>query len=374
MKAKLSSPKSINATQPQTSNLENIKEPHLSNAYYVRAFVKQLSSSRSKLDSSNPNEHQDIEKNVCDYIKPEKSNQPVKKQVRKRNHPSRPYKERLLNMAQARKEIVAALKFHRANTKQGSEKQGTLESGPGIQALESSRNDRVCAGHEGHDMKSRSWNSRILASNSLNSNLPHDSVPCFSYPTGCFCSSYSSWPFSPENLDFVLPSRTLGLNLNLQDFDDVDIIPFHCNANPSSIYPSSSPVVLPDGTPCMAVPPSTVVESGGSGLLQVMGDEDIADRRSTGEQHQMEWDDSVNLVNSSWWFKFLRNMEIRNEEYDRKDEDSVASPFDEVMEVPAWLNATESCLQHLDDEYLRDPALPCMEIEEIEGMDGDWFA
>lgn len=107
-------------------------------------------------------------------------------------------------------------------------------------------------------------------------------------------------------------------------------------------------------------------------MHQVTDDEEIADRRSTGEKHLTEWTDSVNLVNSSWWFKFTRNMEIGNE--DRKDEDSVASPFDEVMEVPAWLNANESCLQHLDDEYLRDPALPCMEIEEIEGMDGDWFA
>ncbi|XP_075522571.1 protein AAL-toxin resistant 7-like [Primulina tabacum] len=252
-------------------------------------------------------------------------------------------------MAEARKEIVAALKFHRANMKQAGEKQQTLES--------------------------RSWNARIYASDSLNSNLPNNSVPDLSYPTG-FCSSHISWPFSPivqENLDFVLPSRTLGLNLNLQDFNNIDI-PFHCSANPSSTYPSStttsSPV--PDETPCMVLLPFTVVESRDSALHQVMNDEEVADRRSTGEQHQTEWNDSVNLVNSSWWFKFLRNMEIGDE--DQKDEDSVASPFDEVMEVPPWLNANVSCLQRLDEEYLRDPALPCMEIEEIDGMDGEWFA
>lgn len=362
MRAKLSSPRSINGNEPHTSNLENMKgfkEPHLSNAY-IRAFVKKLTSSRSK-DSSNPNEHQDIEKNVCDEIKQEKLNQPVKKQVRRRNHTSRPYKERLLNMAEARKEIVAALKFHRANMKLAGEKQQTLESVPGIQALEGSgsTNGQVCVGREG-ELKSRSWNSRIYASNSLNSNPPNNHVPNFSYPTG-FCSYYSSWPFSPivqENSDFVLPSRTLGLNLNIQDFNNIDIIPFHCSANPSSIYPSSSTTSspVPDETPCKVLPPSTVVESEDSALHQVMDDEEIADRRSTGEQHLTEWNDNVNLVNSSWWFKFMRNMEIGNE--DQKDEDSVASLFDEVMEVPAWLNANESCLQRLDDEYLRDPALP----------------
>ncbi|XP_075506095.1 protein AAL-toxin resistant 7-like [Primulina tabacum] len=368
MRAKSSSPHSVSG-EPETSNLENMKEfkePRLSNAY-VGAFVKQLTSSKTK-DSENSYEHRNIEKNVCDDIKQEKSNQPVKKQVRRRLHVSRPYKERLLNMAEARKEIVAALRFHRANMKQAGEKHQKLESGPGIQALESSTDDQVCAGHEG-ELKSGSWNSRIYASNYLDSNLPNYCVPDFSYSAG-FCYSYSSWPISPnvqENLNFALPSRALGLNLNLHDFNNIDIIPFHCGADRSSIYSSSSPV--PDETPCVVVTPSTVVESGDSSLYQVMDDEENADTRSTGEQHQMQWNDGVNSVDSSW---LLRNMEIGNE--DQKDEDSVASPFDEVLEVPAWLNANESCLQRLDDQYLRDPTLPCMEMEDIEGMDGDWFA
>ncbi|CAL5061652.1 unnamed protein product [Urochloa decumbens] len=43
--------------------------------------------------------------------------QVVKKQARRRTHTSRPYQERLLNMAEARREIVAALKIHRANSR-----------------------------------------------------------------------------------------------------------------------------------------------------------------------------------------------------------------------------------------------------------------
>ncbi|KZV28332.1 ras guanine nucleotide exchange factor L [Dorcoceras hygrometricum] len=333
--------------------MKDFKESHLSNAY-IRAFVKQLTSSRSK-DSSKSKGRHNTERNIREDVKLEKSNQPVKKQVRRRLQASRPYKERLLNMAEARNEIVSALKSHRENMKQAGEKQQTLESGPGIQALESSTNDQVCA------LKSTSWNAGNYSSNPLNSNLPNNCVPSFSYPTG-IVSSYSSWPFSPivqENLNFVLPSRTLGLNLNLQDFINIDIIPFHCRTDPSSIYPSSSNTSspAPDETPLTVVPPSKVVESGNAALHQVMDGEQIAGIRSTGEQHQIDQrNDSANPVDSSWCFKLLRNMEMGNE--DQNDEDSVASPFDELMEVPTWLNANESYLQRLDDEYVQDPALP----------------
>ncbi|KAL2544706.1 uncharacterized protein Fot_13939 [Forsythia ovata] len=108
-------------------------------------------------------------------------------------------------------------------------------------------------------------------------------------------------------------------------------------------------------------------------LHPAMDDKEMAEIRSIGEQHQMEWNDTMNLVTSAWWFKFLKAMEISPEE---KTEDyGLFSPFDEVMEFPAWLNANESCLNdYCSDDYLQDPALPCMEIEEIEGMDGDWLA
>jgi hypothetical protein len=42
----------------------------------------------------------------------------VKKQTRRRMHTSRPYQEGLLNMAEARREIVTALRIHRANMRQ----------------------------------------------------------------------------------------------------------------------------------------------------------------------------------------------------------------------------------------------------------------
>ncbi|KAF8668739.1 hypothetical protein HU200_051925 [Digitaria exilis] len=42
----------------------------------------------------------------------------TKKHARRRTHTSRPYQERLLNMAEARREIVTALKIHRANMRE----------------------------------------------------------------------------------------------------------------------------------------------------------------------------------------------------------------------------------------------------------------
>ncbi|KAF2304250.1 hypothetical protein GH714_028867 [Hevea brasiliensis] len=116
--------------------------------------------------------------------------------------------------------------------------------------------------------------------------------------------------------------------------------------------------------------------NGGGGLHQVMDDEEMAEIRSIGEQHQMEWSDTMNLVTSAWWFKFLKTMDAGPE---AKTEDDGYDPFDQLMEFPAWLNASDGCLeQHFDDycsqDYYHYPALPCMDIGEIEGMDGEWLA
>lgn len=174
-------------------------------------------------------------------------------------------------------------------------------------------------------------------------------------------------PLAPESLNFALPSQPLGLNLNLKDFSNLDTTAFHCSINPSSIFScssgstSSSPVSAnTDENPCLGAPPPSVVDYGDSGLHPAMDDKEIARIRSIGEQYQMEWNDTMNLVNSAWWFKFLRESE--NECENREGEYFVNSPFDEVAEFPAWLNANETCLQQVNDSFsddcLLDPALP----------------
>lgn len=107
-------------------------------------------------------------------------------------------------------------------------------------------------------------------------------------------------------------------------------------------------------------------DSGGitGGLHPAMGDEEMAEIRSIGEKHQMEWNDTLNLVTSARWFKFLKTMETTPERKEETGEDDGFHPFDELMEFPSWLNANESCLlqQHLEDycseDYSQDPVLP----------------
>ncbi|KAI5669551.1 hypothetical protein M9H77_19404 [Catharanthus roseus] len=401
--------------------LDKLKqEPHLSGAY-IRSLVKQLTSTRTK-DPLNSKEqdslevvegfssYQNLTKTGDGFSENQQQSQPPqqptqqKKQVRRRLHTSRPYQERLLNMAEARREIVTALKFHRAAMKQQQQQQQHQQETelqpsqqPPLQQQQSLLEQEVKA-------KSRR-NSRTSAasdtSNNLTNYVDNFSYQAFPCPPNYPYSSWSTFPpvaspFQPENLNFALPNQTLGLNLNLQDFNNLDNNFYHCNNNPTTIYSNSSPssssspplqpameevpsLVIPqEGIPMMVTnnEETSMFESGDLGLHHAMDDKEMAEIRSIGEQHQMEWNDTLNLVTSAWWFKFLKTMEIDPQE---QSEDFVNHPFDEIMELPSWLNANEGCLeQHLSDyysdEYMQDPALPCMEIEEIEGMDGEWLS
>lgn len=368
-------------------------QPHLSGAY-IRSLVKQLTSSRTKdpdFDGDSVSS-QNLTKFGEGFSETPETQQPQqhKKQVRRRLHTSRPYQERLLNMAEARREIVTALKFHRAAMKQASEQQQQQEQQQQVQQSQPLHlSTQPCFEQEGK-LKSRR-NPRIYPSNIAN--FSYSSFSCPPPP-----NSYS-WPASqvpsafPEALNFPLPNQTLGLNLNLHDFNNLDTTIYN-NSNNPSIYSYSSP--SSSSSPPLSVAtvehPFTAISqdmggptamtnvldsSGGIGLHPALGDEEMAEIRSIGEQHQMEWNDKMNLVTSAWWFKFLKNMEPGPEEMN--SEDDGFHPFDEVMEFPAWLNANESCLQqhfndYCPDDYFQDPALPCMDIGEFEGMDSEWLS
>ncbi|XP_059662064.1 uncharacterized protein LOC132308099 [Cornus florida] len=403
----------------EIDKIDKIKEePHLSGAY-IRNLVKQLTSSRNK-DPMNTNEpdsadggdgfpshHQNLAKfgddfSVSQQSQPPQQPQQHKKQVRRRLHTSRPYQERLLNMAEARREIVTALKFHRAAMKQANEQRQTSppQPQPQFQPQPQPLQPQLQPSLEQEGKIKSRRNPRIYPSSTASyssylDNLSYSTFTCPSPSPNLY--SWSSTIASPptcESLNLTLPNQTLGLNLNFQDFSNLDATQDH--NNPSIYYSSSSPSSsssptfsiatedvpssgisqegLPAGVPDVAN--STVMPGGDLGLHPALDDEEMAKIRSIGEQHQMEWDDTLNLVRSAWWFKFLRTMEIGPEE---KAEDNGYHPFDEVMEFPAWLNANESFLQqHLDehcsDDYLQDPALPCMDIGEFEGMDVDWLS
>lgn len=408
--------------------VDKIKEPHLSGAY-IRSLVKQLTSSTRTKDPLNSKEqetldaeggfssYQNLTKTSDGLISETQQSQPPqqqqpppppqhKKQVRRRLRTSRPYQERLLNMAEARREIVTALKFHRASMKQThdqkqQQQQQEKQQDTDMETSRQTLQQQQPMEQERGKSKSRR-NPRIYASNNNNTSngftnyVDNFSYPAFTYPPN-YSSPYPSWPLPPvpppplllpENPNFPLPNQTLGLNLNLQDFSNLDRNFYHyadnSNSSPSPSSSSSSQVVqvsmqgVPNPTiipeqervPIMAIPneESGMVESESLGLHHAMDDKEMAEIRSIGEQHQMEWNDTINLVTSALWFKFLKTMEIDPQE--KKVEEFGNFPFhEEVMEFPSWLNANDDedgCFleqqrlsdYYCSDDYMQDPALP----------------
>ncbi|KAG5591737.1 hypothetical protein H5410_042251 [Solanum commersonii] len=369
----------------EVAKVDKLKqEPHLSGAY-IRSLVKQLTSSRTK-DPLNPKDHDDslenstkLDDTLCSdtqFSSPQPAAPPQikKKQVRRRLHTSKPYQERLLNMAEARREIVTALKFHRASMKQQQQQQQSHTEPQSLQTW-----PQESLGEEQGKPKSRR-NPRIYASNTMANNLPcynmenfsNSTFPCLpQYPYSCPVSSFGSQLPFQDNMNFPLPNQTLGLNLNFHDFNNLDATPY-CSSisNKNSILSSSS---SSDEFHYVGEGVGPIGEMMNSRLHPSMDDQEMEEIRSVGEQHEMEWNDTLNLATSAWWFKFLKAMEIGPDEKNIA-EDYGCYPFDEVMEFPPWFNPNETCLQqHVDDTYSH-PTLPCMDIEEIEGMDVEWLA
>ncbi|KAJ7958436.1 Hydroxyproline-rich glycoprotein family protein [Quillaja saponaria] len=390
------------------------EEPHLSGAY-IRRLVKQLSSSRRK-DTMNPKDPDSVDsdnypgrslkehgKVFGEAQQTQQATQlkPHKKQVRRRLHTSRPYQERLLNMAEARREIVTALKFHRAAMKQASEQQQQQPQERQQQSPLSLQPSHLPCFEKDGRIKSRR-NPRIYPSSTTNfsnymDNFSYSSLPSPSHPAPNHFSWTAASPVAPpllvENSNFILPNQTLGLNLNFHDFYNLDATLYH-NSNNTSLYSSSSPssysspplsVSTDQDVPSAAISQgevfpaladainSSTATQGTGGSHAAMDDDEMAEIRSIGEQYQMEWNDTMNLVTSARWFKFLRTMELGGHEVTAEDNDGYHL-FDEVMEFPAWLNANESCLEQCSEDYYQDPPLPCMDIGDIEGMDGEWLA
>ncbi|KAH7656477.1 hypothetical protein IHE45_18G076000 [Dioscorea alata] len=407
MRSRSSSKHSYGSMEVERSKMQ--EEPQLSGAY-IRSLVKQLSSSRTKepMNPRSPNTvlgdelSQDptkLAESPGEPQLPQPSVPQPKKQVRRRLHTSRPYQERLLNMAEARREIVTALKFHRASMKQAAEQQQQqqqqqhttppLPPPPPPQPSLPSLGDTT---------------PRVCYTNSM---LPNyfQSPPLqpHTYP-----SPYS-WPYSPitplpisDNLNLLLPNQPLGLNLSFQAFSDIES-PFYSNkpsiyspsspSSSSSSYCSPSPPMTLPGLQVPTVlngpPPSSEIalNPSSSVLHPVMDDNEIAEIQSLSQQHDMEWNDTMNLMTSAWWCKFLNNMELDSHKGVGGDGDGDGfQVFEEVMDIPAWLsdgsggNASDSSFlpQHFDDYYLdnysRDTSLPCLDIGEIEGLDGDWLS
>ncbi|KAJ8501204.1 hypothetical protein OPV22_011756 [Ensete ventricosum] len=372
-----------------------LQEPQLSGAY-IRSLVKQLSSSRTKdpmksksTDVASAGEFsQEIVKDDERLGDTQQQQSPPssmkallrKKQVRRRLRTSRPYQERLLNMAEARREIVTALKLHRATMKQANEQQQqqqqqqqqnpspspTLELSPAV--LEELQ----------QEMNEYRRNSRIYTPNYTFPNYAHNTkLSPFTYPS-------FSWIYPPitrlsvsDDLNSPFPNQPLGLNLNLQSFNNNDesfcnnlsrkpsIQPSSCSNSPATIM-SSIKIPCISNISCQAS--GVPLDPAPVSLHPMMDDDEIAEIRLIGEQHDMEWNDKMNLMTSAWWSKYLKNMEDGLCEKEDPDEAGFQM-FDEVFNMPSWLSnegdAKESCLfqphmnsDYNEDAYMHDSAFP----------------
>ncbi|RDY09417.1 hypothetical protein CR513_06208, partial [Mucuna pruriens] len=324
--------------------------PPLSFAYN-HSLVKQVSTSKPKHTTMNTKDpscvvvngnvspNQNLRKHVQE--------QQHKRQFRRRLHTSRPYQERLLNMAEARREIVTALKYHREAMKQASEEQQQQQSLP-LQTSQLSSFDQ-----------DGTFNPRIYTSCTTKfSNYMDDfSYSSFSsHPPPPVSNSYPSPVTSPfahpppkaENPNFTLPNQTLGLRLNLHHFNNLEATLFLSNNNNDSSlcsysFPtSSSPtlsVLTNQDVPSIGTSQGegvfsvvdTIESSTPGGLHTAMDDEGMAEIRSLGEKHQMEWNDTMNLVTSARWFNFLKNTE--HDAHEVKTEDGACHIFNELNEL-----------------------------------------
>ncbi|GER45133.1 hydroxyproline-rich glycoprotein [Striga asiatica] len=323
MRGERSSPLKPKNGELQTGRLQTMGSPNLPGAY-IRTLVKQLSSSKARNPPPPPNSGRISmarENPGPSCQSPEDNQSPDTKRARRRVQTRKLNPVGPIDLAKARREVVTALKIHRAREKG--------QSGP---EPDTSKEAKLESGHNATDFN---------GVGGINGAVNYSAANFPSYSG--FYSPYQPWPvsqlgppwFFSGNDDFALPAQALGLNLNLQDFGDLEI---RSGAGSSSVSYSASPPSISNACPD---PPAAEVE-------EMMP---IEDR--------------------------LTDLENRG-----PDRDFSSSPFDEaVVEFPAWLSADcDRCLPDYSDfggsgtgAGSGDADLPCMDIEEIEGMDGDWL-
>lgn len=405
-------PSSLKQGTKQEMELDKLckvkQEAHLSGAY-IRSLVKELATSGTK-DSINPRDPGCVvdgdlslspASNSTKYgqileaqQRAQRSTQPQqqqqqqhKKQVRRRLHTSRPYQERLLNMAEARREIVTALKFHRASMKQATEQQQQQQAKePQLRAPAVSFNPLQHPSVELDGRIKSRRNPRIYPSCTNNfsdymDDFPYSSLshppPSVPNPLTLPTASSVAPPLTAENPNYNnLPNQTLGLNLNFQDFNNLNATLYLNNNTSTSLYSPSSPssssplsmstdqevpsVAISQGEGTCAMV-DTIDSSAATlvneGVHAAMDDEGMAEMRSLGEQYQMEWNDTINLVTSARWSKFLKNMEHGASQTETEGEDAYPV-FEELVEFPTWLNANESCVEQCSEDHFLAATLP----------------
>ncbi|ESW33113.1 hypothetical protein PHAVU_001G044300 [Phaseolus vulgaris] len=172
------------------------------------------------------------------YLRQQHGQQQLRRQARRRLT-NRPYQENLMNMAEARKEIVTALKYHRATMKQANEHQQLQQHHPlPFQPPFYSRfspDGRFKASRRPKMFLPPS-NKISLYLNDLSFSSPFPPLPSLHFPppplplpppplsnlySNTIPSPFSHPPPHPETPNFILPNQAFGFNLNLHSFNSL---------------------------------------------------------------------------------------------------------------------------------------------------------
>ncbi|XP_062186755.1 uncharacterized protein LOC133890379 [Phragmites australis] len=367
----------------KNSSTEQV-QPHLSGAY-IRSLVKQLSSSSSTarsraqylntMTSATPLDHQQQPQREQEQAPPKPR---VKKQVRRRIHTTRPYQERLLNMAEARREIVAALRIHRANMRQQSEdREEQPQPQPYLQLHQQQQQQvQVMLQEQNQAVELEGVPVAMgyvsFCNHLCSSPLAHliASAPDGSYSPSMLPYDDLTQPEVPaaigglechvlENLACNFPAQPLGLNLSLQGFggslddaknsDDLFGVPLIQSSSPASsysAYPSSvTAMASAHGSPAFCTAENASSVGATAPLSPVLDDGEK--HYLIGERHgmEMEWRETaanVAAAASAWWSKILENMESGGGESTgaRMDQVGAVGMADDdgvVAGFPEWL-------------------------------------
>lgn len=179
-------------------------------------------------------------------LKPE-----VKKQARKRAPTRNPYQHRVHNMAEARREIVTALRIHRANMRHQQQHRPRLQQPLHHQVISQEQSQAFQGVPPPVDMSYAAASSNHLSSSALAGNYSPSS-PMLAYDLApleegvpAAGAAVGGQLMLMEQLPCSLPAQPLGLNLSFQGFSgSLD------NANKNSDDPFGVPLMQP--SPCPA--------------------------------------------------------------------------------------------------------------------------
>ncbi|XP_016901295.2 uncharacterized protein LOC103493717 [Cucumis melo] len=286
-----------------------------------------------------------------------KPDEEPKKQVRRRRHSRRRlYKEVPLDMAEARREIVTALKLHRASsTKEAAREQQQKQDQESKQSFPLFPELGQCFEAEGRRKSKR--NPRIY--------------PSCSYDCSFYLENGSGFVAPPpENLNTEIPIQTFD-----DDFKTLDTCSSFCSL---SFWPPPSSYICP-----------TV---------------------SCPDTHHQEFPKSVSLreeegnlmASDVFWFnndptgvneKDMQQEAVLEEEAMAMAMDDLKSmsmdvkaleidchhSSDNAMEFPDWMSINDDSLQQysnyhfVEEDCLQEPDLSCFDIGKIEDMGKEWL-